>query len=135
MGMMKEHVRGPIKCCETIAADVLNKARAEELVFNPGFKSVDMVINLRQNRDSHGGASTARCLGVPVISTDKDVLNRLLRDLLEKGVGAGLEIDDYGHDDLVIEEYTKVTIGSGTLLTVDSKFDDGNATANHFFIM
>jgi hypothetical protein len=132
MGMMKEHVRGPIKCCETIAADVLHKTRAEELVFNPGFKAVEMDTNLRQKKDSHGGTSTARFLGVPIVKTDKDVLNRMLQDLLKDEVVGGWEYDDYGHDDLVIEEYTKVTIGASSYFTVDWTREDYNTTANYF---
>ena len=55
MGMMKEHVRGPIKCCETIALDVLLKTRAEELVYQPQFRSVDIEMKERDQEDSHGG--------------------------------------------------------------------------------
>ena len=135
MGMMKEHVRGPIKCCETIASDVLQKTRAEELVFNPQFKAVDLNINIRKNKDLHGGATGERCLGVPVSKTDDHVLNRLLRDLLmDAEVGGGWESDDYGHEDLVIEEYTKAIIGTKSFFTVDWNRDDGNATANYFIL-
>ena len=42
MGMMKEHVRGPIKCCETLAEDILRIARAEALVYHPHFKPVEL---------------------------------------------------------------------------------------------
>jgi hypothetical protein len=129
MGMMKEHVRGPIKCCETIAADVMNLTRAKELVFNPSFQPVKMGITKRLKEDSRGGRLPSRCLGSPVVKTDKDVLNRLLREVLECVTG-GWEEDDYAHPDLVIEEYTKATIGS-TYFTVDWKYED-NATANYF---
>ena len=62
MGMMKEHVRGPIKCCETIAADVLYKTRAKDLVYHLGFKVVDTVMKQRQKGDFTGGISVARYL-------------------------------------------------------------------------
>ena len=132
MGMMKEHVRGPIKCCETIAADVLIKTRAEELVFNPEFKSVGMDINLRQMQDSHGGSSPARFIGKPVVKTHKDVLDRLLMDILEKEEGGGWEKDYYGHVDLIIEEYMKVSIGSNKYFTVDWNREDNKAKTNYF---
>lgn len=133
MGMMKEHVRGPIKCCETIAADVLLKTRAEELVFNPGFKAVDMGLKRRLKSDSHGGVSSARFSGVPVMKTRRDVLYRLLRDMLKGDeVGGGWEDDDWCHVNLVIEEYTKVTIGSSSFFTTDWNLEDGNTTANFF---
>ncbi len=45
MGMMKEHVTGPITRCETIAFDMLHKTRAEELVHHLAFNSVDVQVN------------------------------------------------------------------------------------------
>ena len=54
MGMMKEHVRGPIKCCETIASDILHLTRVEELVHNPEFQSVDVGIKQRNHEDLQG---------------------------------------------------------------------------------
>ncbi len=66
MGMMKEHVRGPIKCCETIAQDVLLKTRAEELVYHPQFRSVHIKMKERDQEDSHGGRLPSRVLGGPV---------------------------------------------------------------------
>ena len=65
MGMMKEHVRGPIKCCETFALDILLKTRAEELVQNRGFHSVDVEVRQRHQHDSHGGRLPSRVLGAP----------------------------------------------------------------------
>ncbi len=55
MGMMKEHVRGPIKCCKTIAFEILHKTRVEELVDNSKFYFVDAEIKQRHQQDSHGG--------------------------------------------------------------------------------
>ena len=46
-------------------------------------------------------------------------------------VTGGWEEDDYGHDDLVIEEYTKASIGSSWHFTVDWKHGE-KATANYF---
>ncbi len=84
----------------------LLKTRAEELVFNPGFKAVDMGLKRRHKIDSHGGVSSARFLWVSVMKTRRDVLYRMLRDMLVGDeVGGGWEDDDCGHEDLVIEEY------------------------------
>ena len=71
-----------------------------------------MDVNLRHKEDFHGGTSTATFVGVLVVKTDKDVLNHLLRDILKDATSGGWENDDYGHEDLVIEEYTKATIGA-----------------------
>ena len=130
MGMMKEHVRGPIQCCETIASDMLHLIRAEELVHHTEFKSVDVGMKQRKQVDSLGGLLPSRVLGAPIKKTDSDVLNRLLRDFLV-GISGGWEEDDYAHEGLVIEEYTKASIGSSTYFTVDWKFDE-KATANYF---
>ena len=130
MGMMKEHVRGPIKCCETIALDMLHKSRAEELVHHHAFHSVDVQVTQRQHHDTHGGRLPSRVVGGPIQKTFPDVLNRLLRDALV-GITGGWEEDDYGHDDLVIEEYTKASIGSSWHFTVDWKHGE-KATANYF---
>jgi hypothetical protein len=87
-----------------------------------------MVIEHRQNRDLHGGTLVARCLGAPIIRTEKKWLNRLPREYLNEGVSGGLEMDDYGHNDLIIEEYTKASVCFDTLLKVDWKYGDDNAT-------
>ncbi len=42
MGMIKEHVLGPIKCCETLFADIVLKSRAEELSYHEEFKTVEV---------------------------------------------------------------------------------------------
>ncbi len=41
-GMMKEHVRGPTKFCETLAEDMLRIARAEALVYHQHFKAAEL---------------------------------------------------------------------------------------------
>jgi hypothetical protein len=131
MGMMKEHVRGPIKCCETIASDILHLTRAEELVHNPEFHSVnDVGIKHRKQEDSQCGHLPSRVLGAPIKNTDSDVLNRLLRDALV-GVSGGWEENDYATEGLVIEEYTKASVGSSSYFTVDWKFGE-KVTANYF---
>ncbi len=63
MGVMKKHVRGHIKCCKTIASDILLKTRAEELVYHPGFHSVDLESKEPVQEDSHGGFLPSRVLG------------------------------------------------------------------------
>ena len=47
------------------------------------------------------------------------------------GVTRGWEGDDYCHEDLVIEEYSKASLGPRTYFTVDWKFRE-KATANYF---
>ena len=91
-----------------------------------------MDVNLRQKEDFHGGTSTATFVGVLVVKTDKDVLNHLLRDILKDATGGGWENDDYGHEDLVIEEYTKVTIGVSSFFPVDWNREDCNTTTYYF---
>jgi hypothetical protein len=66
MGMMKKHVKGPIKCCETIALDMLHKTRAEELVHHPAFHSVDVQVNQRHHHDTHDGRLPSRVVGGPI---------------------------------------------------------------------
>ncbi len=90
MGMMKEHVRGTTKCCETIASDILLKTRAEDLVYHPRFHSIDLEIKERDQEDSHGGFSPSRVLGGPASKADMDVLERLLKDAL-LGITRGWE--------------------------------------------
>jgi hypothetical protein len=43
-----------------------------------------------------------------------------------------LDNDDYGHEDLDIEEYVKVTIGASSFFTVDWNREDCNTTSNSF---
>ena len=66
MGMMNEHGRGPIKCCETIALDMLHITRAEELVHHPAFHVVDVQVNQCQHHDTHGGRLPSRAVGGPI---------------------------------------------------------------------
>jgi len=89
MGMNNGHVRGPIKCCETIATYILHLTRAEELIHNPEFQSVDMGIKQRMQEDSQCGVLPSRVLGALTKNTDSDVLNRLLRDALVEEVEDG----------------------------------------------
>ena len=69
MGMMKEHARGPIKCCETLAADSCLQTRAKELVCNENFHPIEVTTTRRGREDTIGGNSTARVLGSPCIHT------------------------------------------------------------------
>ena len=63
MGMMKEHVRGPIRCCETLARDIFLQVRAEELVHNRNFHAIHINQLRRGNEDKFVGVSAARFLG------------------------------------------------------------------------
>ncbi len=60
MGMMKEHVTGPINVAKIFALDMLHKTRAEELVHHFAFHSVDVQVNQRQLQDTHGGRLPSR---------------------------------------------------------------------------
>ena len=75
LDMMKERVRGPIKCCKTIVAYVMNPTRAKKLVYTPGFQPKNKGTKQRHKEDSLGGFLTSRVLGLPVLKVDKDVLN------------------------------------------------------------
>ncbi len=107
MGMMKEHVRGPIKCCETIAKDILLITRAEALLYHPGFTIVNLNDSVRGQAYNFGGDSHTRFLGAPIVHTRVDILRAMLRDLLSDSPGVyddGWELDDYVREDLVIQE-------------------------------
>ena len=43
-----------------------------------------------------------------------------------------MDNDDYGHEDLVVEEYVKFTIGASSFFTVDWNREDCNTTSNSF---
>ena len=88
MGMMKEHVRGPIKCCETLSTDIVLKSRAEELSYHEEFKPVEVHNCLRVKLDSIGSTSPARFVGKPVKHTDPKVLRDMLRVVLDGGCGS-----------------------------------------------
>ncbi len=122
MGMMKEHVRGPIECCETIAKDILLIARAEALLYHPGFTAVNLNYSVRGKADNFGGDSHTRFLGAPIVHTSVDILRDMLRELLSDDPGVyddGWEPNDYGRVDLVIQVYRQARIGASTRLTVD----------------
>ena len=100
MGMMKEHVRGPIKCCETLAADMCLKMRAEELIYNEHFRSVEQVSRSRRLEDDLGGNSTVRVLGAPCVHTKPDVLRAMLSALLDEiadTYDGAWQSEDYQH--------------------------------------
>ena len=63
-------------------------------------------------------------------------MKRMLRDLLHKDIEIlaelGWEPDDYMHEDLVFEEYSKARIGSTTFLTTDANGSQGTTTCNSF---
>lgn len=122
MGMMKEHVRGPIRCCETLARDILLQVRAEQLVSNANFNAIHSNLSRRGLEDKFEGVSRARFLGAPVVHTSKEILRLMLKQVLEElpnNHNMTWELDDYGHEDLELLEYNKVKIGSSTQFTVD----------------
>ncbi len=58
--MMKDHVRGPIKCCETLAEDMLRISRAEARVYHPHLKAVELDSTRRGRQDDLGGICASR---------------------------------------------------------------------------
>jgi hypothetical protein len=135
MGMMKEHVRGPIKCCETLAADICLQMRAEELVFNENFHPVEVTTATRGREDTLGGNSTARVLGLPCEHTPVMLLREMLRmivdDIADTHDGAW-EPGDHQHEDLIIAEYTRAIVGSSTHLCVD--WISGNRATSDYYM-
>ncbi len=123
MGMMKEHVRGPIKCCETIAKDVLLLARAEAFLYHPGFTAVNLKAGrARRQADNFGGESHTRFLGAPILHTNVHVLRVMLEEFLSDDPAVyedGWEPDDYQRKELVIEEYKQARVGACTSFTTD----------------
>ena len=131
MGMMKEHIRGPIRCCATLALDLLLQGRAEELVYNINFEPVDQNVIARGKEDAVGGNSPVRFHGKPCMHTDREIIRDLLRGVLDNLHEGGWEPDDYGHEDLVILEYTKCTIRLSTQFTLDWN-SEHRAVADYF---
>ena len=123
MGMMKEHVRGPIKGCETLAADLCLKMRAEELVYNEHFHSVEQVSRNRRRVDDLGGNSTVRVVGASCVLSNLDVLRAVLSILLDEIADTNLDgawqPEDHQHEDLLIQEYPGARVGSSTHFCVD----------------
>jgi hypothetical protein len=136
MGMMKEHVRGPIKCCETIAKDILLLARAEALLYHPGFTAVNLKAGrVRGQADIFGGESHTRFLGAPIVHTSVHVLLAMLEEVLSHDPAVyedGWEPDDYGREDLVIEEYKQARVGACTTLTTD--WGSGEKQTSDYFM-
>ena len=60
----------------------------------------------------------------------------MLRVLLDNGGDVlselGWEPDDYGHEELVLEEYSKVKIGATTYITTNKNSSQGASTCNSF---
>lgn len=135
MGMMKEHVRGPIKCAETLAADVCLKSRALELAYHEDFKAIPLHTDIRGQEDDLGGNSTARVLGSQCIHTNPDVLRGMLRVILEVIAGTGegdWYPEDYQHEDLLIQEFASARVSASTRFTVDWK--SGNKKTSDYFL-
>jgi len=132
---MKEHVRGPIKCCETLAEDVLRISRAEALLHHPHFKAVELDSTRRGRQDNLGGICASRVLGAPCLHTDPVILRRMLGLTIDENVGDGdfsWQPEDQNHEDLVIQEYTKASIeGSPHVFSVDWNSRE-KTTANYF---
>ena len=135
MGIMEEHVRGSIKCCESLAADICLQTRAKELVFNEHFHPGEVTTTRRGREDTLGGNSTARVLGSPCIHTPlmllRDMLRKIVDDVTDTHEGAW-EPADHQHEDLVIAEYTRANVGVCTHLCVDWNF--GNRATSDYYM-
>ena len=83
MGMMKELIRGPIKCCETLAQDTLYQFRAEALLHHSEFHPVENVSIARENLDTLPGTSLTRFVGSPKTHTERKLLVNMLRVFLD----------------------------------------------------
>jgi hypothetical protein len=122
MGMMKKHVRGPIRCCETIAKDILLIERAEALLHHPAFLGVTLNERYCGNEDNFGGEDEIRLLGSPVVHTSIVMLRAMLKEVLSTNPDVyekGWEPDNYAREDLVIQEYRQARVGTCTRFTVD----------------
>ena len=135
MGMMKEHVRGSIKCCETLATDMCLQLRAEELVYCENFHPTDQVSKSRGREDQLGGFSHARVLGGKCTHTNDVLLRAMLSEILDEIAdthGGAWEPEDYQREDLVIEEFTGAIIGTSTHFSVD--WNSGHKTTSDYFM-
>ena len=132
---MKDHVRGPISCCETIAKDVLLMERAESLQHHPGFGAVKVHEHDRGKEDNLGGDSNIRLIGSPVFHTSIDVLRAMLEEVLSdypELYEEGWEPDDYAREDIVMTEYRQARIGTSTSFTVD--WNSGHKQTSDYFM-
>ena len=136
MGMMKELVRGPIKCCETLAQDMLYKLRAEELLYHAEFNPVESISIPREKLDKLPGNSLSRFVGSPRTHTEHHFFLDMLRVFLDREnemlEDLGWEPDDYSHEDLIIQEYCKVAIGNTAYITAEWSSPIGSTTCNSF---
>ena len=82
MDVMKEHVRGPIRCCEKIAKGLLLMERAKSQLHHPGFSSVNLKERDRGKEDNFGGDVDIRLIGSPVVHTSIVVLRAMLEEVL-----------------------------------------------------
>jgi hypothetical protein len=108
--------------------------RAEELVYNENFRSVEHVSRKRKREDELGGMSTVRVLGAPCVHTKPDVLRAMLSVLLDEiadTYDGAWQPEDYGHEDLLIEEFAGARVGSSTYFCADWR-SSHKATSDYF---
>jgi hypothetical protein len=79
MLFLKEHVRGPVRECETIVIDILTEMRCEELKCTDMYSVVPVVIKGRNVEDKFGGLGRTRCLGAMCNHYELEVLSAALR--------------------------------------------------------
>ena len=136
MEMMKELVRGPIKCCETLAQDMLYQLRSEELLYHSEFNPVESISIPRKKLENLSGNSLSRFVGSPRTHTQHKVLLDMLWLFLDRDnemlAYLGWEPDDYSHEDLVIEKYCQLAIGNTAYITAEWSSPLGATTCNSF---
>jgi len=137
MGMMKEHVRGPIKCCDTLAEDILRITRAEALVYHEHYHAVELDSICRGRKDNLGGNCGTRVHGAPCLHTDPLILRQMLGVIIDKNLSiddGSWQPDDNNHEDLVIQEYTKASVG-GTSHSFCVDWSSGQNTTANYYLM
>ena len=79
MLFLKEHIRGPVRECETIDLDILREMRCKELKCTDLYNGAPVVVNHRNVEDPFGGKGRTRCLGALCDVMENEVLTTCLR--------------------------------------------------------
>ena len=74
MLFLKEHVRGPVRECETIVIDILTEMRCKELKNTDLYTPIPIAIKRRNVEDTMGGKGRTRCLGAQCETLSVEVL-------------------------------------------------------------
>jgi hypothetical protein len=79
MLFLKEHIRGPVRECETIVLDILTEMRCKELKCTDLYNGAPVVVNRRNVEDRFGGKGRTRCLGALCDVLENEVWTAALR--------------------------------------------------------